>query len=257
MKVITIPHSFDNYAYLLICEKSREAAVVDPGEFYPVYSELKKHEIRLKTIYCTHHHGDHIGGLKELSDQFDGLTICGAEEDVGRIPGMNRPLTEQNEIYVGEIAGRVVSTPGHTRGSVCYSFKDHLFTGDTLFGGGCGRLFEGTPLEMYKSLNVKLKKLSIETKIWFGHEYTAQNLKFAKFVEPDNVEIDKRLAEITANPSEPTITTPSTMELEYATNPFLRCEDAGVLKSVAKRCDVDDPDPPSVFTVIRKMKDTF
>ncbi len=257
MKVITIPYSFDNYAYLIICEKSGEAAVVDPGEFYPVYRELKKNGIRLRAVYCTHHHGDHIGGLGELCDEFDGLTIYGSAEDVGRIPGMNSPLTEKNEVCIGETTGRVFATPGHTRGSVCYSFADHLFTGDTLFGGGCGRLFEGTSLEMYESLNGKLKKLPMETKVCFGHEYTAQNLKFASFVEPDNKAIEERLAGIVEKQSKPLITTPSSMQLECATNPFLRCEEEGVAQKAAEKYHVDHLDPPAVFSIIRKMKDNY
>jgi hydroxyacylglutathione hydrolase len=257
MKVIIIPNSFDNYAYLIICEKSGEAAVLDPGEFYPVYRELEKHEIRLRSVYCTHHHGDHIGGLGELRDKFDGLTICGSAEDAGRIPGMNRSLTEKSEVCVGEIAGQVLTTPGHTKGSICYSFNGHLFTGDTLFGGGCGRLFEGTPLQMYESLNVKIKKLPMETKIYFGHEYTAQNLKFARFVEPDNMEIETRLKEISSKQSSSQITTPSSMQLECATNPFLRCGEEGVIKKAVEKFQVDPLDLLAVFTAIRRMKDKY
>ena len=257
MKVIIIPYSFDNYGYLIICEKSGEAAVVDPGEFYPVYRELKKREIRLGAVYCTHHHGDHIGGLGELLEEFDGITIYGSADDTGRIPDMNSPLTEKSEISIGEITGRVFTTPGHTRGSVCYSFADHLFTGDTLFGGGCGRLFEGTALEMYESLNGKLKNLPMETKIWFGHEYTSQNLKFARFVESDNKEIEQRLADIGKNQSTQLITTPSSLRLECATNPFLRCGEEGVAKKAAEKFHVDPLDPLAVFTAIRKMKDNY
>jgi hydroxyacylglutathione hydrolase len=257
MKVIVIPHSFDNYAYLIICEKSGEAAVVDPGEFYPVNSELKKHEIRLGAVYCTHHHGDHIGGLAELRKEYDGIRVYGSAEDVGRIPGMNCLLTEESEICIGETAGRVITTPGHTRGSICYSFNEHLFTGDTLFGGGCGRLFEGSPKEMYESLNVKLKEFGMDTKIWFGHEYTTQNLKFAKFVEPDNSAVDKRLAEIEKIQRGLLISTPSSMQLECETNPFLRCGEEGVVKTVAERSSIDSLDPLVVFTAVRKMKDNF
>ena len=257
MKVITIPYSFDNYAYLIICEKTGDAAVVDPGEYYPVYRELKKHEIQLKAVFCTHHHGDHIGGLRELCDEFDGIAIYGSAEDSGRIPGMNFPLTEKSTVSIGEITGQVLATPGHTRGSICYSFKDHLFTGDTLFGGGCGRLFEGTALDMYESLNGKLRKLPKETKVYFGHEYTSQNLKFARFVEPGNIAIAQRLAEIDNKQGTPLMTTPSTMQLECATNPFLRCEEEGVAQKAAEQSHVDPLDPLAVFTVIRKMKDSF
>ncbi len=257
MKVIIIPYSFDNYAYLNICEKSGDAAVVDPGEFYPVYRELKKHEIQLKAVYCTHHHGDHIGGLGELVDEFDGLAVYGSVEDAGRIQDMNSLLTEKSEVSIGEITGQVFATPGHTRGSLCYLFNDYLFTGDTLFGGGCGRLFEGTALEMYESLNKKLKKLPMTTKVCFGHEYTAQNLKFARSVEPDNMAIEERLADITQKIGSPLIITPSSIQIECATNPFFRCGEGEVAKAAADKFHVDSSDPLSVFTAIRKLKDKF
>ncbi len=257
MKVITIPCSFDNYAYLIICEETGEAVVVDPSEFYPVYLELEKRKVRLAAVYCTHHHPDHIGGLEELRDEFDGLTICGSEKDAGRIPGMICLLTESSRFSAGMIRGRVISTPGHTEGSVCYIFNEHLFTGDTLFGGGCGRIFEGTPGEMYDSLNVKLKKLPMGTKIYFGHEYTLQNLKFAEFVEPDNMAIKERLEEIGRKQGISPVTSPSTLQLECATNPFLRCQEVGVSKMVAGKCGVDPFDVLSVFTALRGMKDNF
>jgi len=257
MKVITIPCSFDNYAYLIICEEAGEAVVVDPSEFYPVHLELEKQKARLAAVYCTHHHADHVGGLEELVEEFDGLTVCGSEKDAGRIPGMNCVLTERSRISIGKIAGRMLSTPGHTKGSVCYLFNDSLFTGDTLFGAGCGRIFEGTPEEMYSSLNVKIKMLSMETKIYFGHEYTAQNLKFSRFVEPENKAIQERLEEIKMKQDTSLITPPSTLQLECATNPFLRCKEEGVSKTVSDKCDIDRLDVLSVFTALRGMKDNF
>jgi hydroxyacylglutathione hydrolase len=257
MKVITIPCSFDNYAYLIICEETGEAAVVDPSEFYPVYLELEKQKARLAAVYCTHHHADHVGGLEELVEEFDGLTVCGSEKDAGRIPGMNCVLTERSRISIGKIAGRMLSTPGHTKGSVCYLFNDSLFTGDTLFGGGCGRIFEGTPEGMYNSLNIKLKKLPGETKVYFGHEYTFQNLTFAEFVEPDNMAIKERLEEVGRKQGISPVTSPSTLQLESATNPFLRCKEEGVSKTVSDKCGVDRLDVLSVFSALREMKDNF
>ncbi len=257
MKVITIPCSFDNYAYLIICEETGEAAVVDPSEFYPVYRELEKYKVPLTAVYCTHHHADHIGGLEELVDEFDGLTVCGFEEEAERIPGLNSLLTEKSRVSIGEIGGRVLFTPGHTSGSVCYIFNNHLFTGDTLFGAGCGRIFEGTPGEMHDSLNVKIKMLPLETKIYFGHEYTAQNLKFAQFIEPDNMAIKERLDAIAGKQGTALITPPTTLQLECATNPFLRCKEEGVSKTVAEKCGVDQLDVLSVFSALREMKDNF
>lgn len=257
MKIVSLPCSFDNYGYLIICEQTGDAAIVDPAEFYPIFCELERTNLHLRAVYCTHHHADHIGGLEDLLVEFPGLLIYGHESDRRRIRGMNSSLTEGSKIQVGKIEGQVLATPGHTSGSISYLFEDALFTGDTLFGGGCGRLFEGSPQQMYQSLNGKIRNLPLETRTYFGHEYTVQNLKFAQFIEPDNQFINERLELAIAAREKGELTTPSTLQLELQTNPFLRCEEEGVVKSVATKFTNESLDPLSVFTILRRLKDSF
>ncbi len=246
MKVIVVPCSFDNYAYILLCEKSGKAAVVDPAEAYPVMMEVEKAGGELAAILCTHHHTDHVGDIETLLAEMARLPVYCHYSDKHRILGANRLLSEGECFSVGDLQVEVLHTPGHTRGSIVYLIDGALFTGDTLFGAGCGKLFEGTVEDMYASLN-RLKKLPDETNIYFGHEYTWQNLKFAKSVEPGNNAISKRLQEM-ENMSGVGMTTPSTLWLEKATNPFLRCEHL-----VIPQCRSSF----EVFTHLRRLKDTF
>lgn len=257
MKIVTLPCSFDNYAYLIVCEQTGAAAVVDPAEFYPVLEALEDAGVVLNAIFCSHHHSDHIGGLEDLLGEFPDLKIYGFEGDKRRIPGMNSPLAAGSSVRVGNIEGQVLHTPGHTSGSLCYLFGDHLFTGDTLFGAGCGRLFEGTPIQMYEALNLTIKKLPAATRVYFGHEYTAHNLKFAHFIEPGNQAVSRRLEEVTAERASGQPSTPSTLATEFATNPFLRCEEPEIVRTVAEKFFSEDLDPLSVFTVLRRQKDGF
>lgn len=257
MKIVAIPCSFDNYSYLIICEETGEAAVVDPAEFYPLSLEIEKTGVRLQAIYCTHHHADHIGGLENLLEEYPGVAVYGHESDKRRIPGMNHSLTDGSKIYIGNIVGQVMHTPGHTVGSLCYLLEDALFTGDTLFGGGCGRLFEGSPKQMYDALNGRIKTLPGQTKVYFGHEYTLQNLKFAEFVEPGNEAVTRRLQQTTVQRDRGQLTTPSNLELECQTNPFLRCAKEGVVRTVAEKFIGEAGDPLAVFTALRRLKDSF
>lgn len=257
MKIVTLPCSFDNYAYLVICEETGEAAIVDPAEFYPLFCEIESSGVRLKSIYCTHHHADHIGGLEDLLGEFPGLNVYGHESDKRRIRGMNCLLTDGDTFQIGNIEGRVMHTPGHTSGSLCYLAQDCLFTGDTLFGAGCGRLFEGTPTQMYHGLNTRIKSLPPETRMYFGHEYTAHNLKFANFVEPGNQKVTRRLEQVTRQREKEEVTTPSTLAIECDTNPFLRCEEDGVVKMVGEKFVGENLDPISVFAALRRLKDSF
>lgn len=257
MKIVTLPCSFDNYGYLIICEETGEAAVVDPAEFYPLFCEIENSGAKLQAIFCTHHHADHIGGLEDLLGEFPGLKVYGHESDKQRIPGLNSPLKDGDSIQVGNIKGRVIHTPGHTVGSVCYHFGDSVFTGDTLFGAGCGRLFEGSPTQMYEALNTTIKPMPSQTHLYFGHEYTASNLKFAQFIEPENSLVSNRVAEVAVLREQGRFTTPSTVAAERATNPFLRCETEGVVKSIAEKFVGEPLDPLSVFTTLRRLKDSF
>lgn len=257
MKIVTLPCSFDNYGYLIVCEETGEAAIVDPAEYYPISCEIESSGVQLRAVYCTHHHADHIGGLEELLTEFPGLKVYGHESDKRRIAGLNTPLADGDKVSVGNIEGQVIHTPGHTAGSVCYQFGNNVFTGDTLFGAGCGRLFEGSPAQMYVALNKKIAAMAPGTNLYFGHEYTVHNLKFAQFVDPHNETLRQRVEEVAALRGQGRFTTPSTVAAERATNPFLRCEEQGVVKTIAEKCVAESLDPVSVFTTLRRLRDSF
>jgi hydroxyacylglutathione hydrolase len=257
MKIITLPCSFDNYAYLIVCEETGNAAVVDPAEFYPVFCEVEKRGITLRSVFCTHHHADHISGLEDLLGELPDLNVYGYKGDENRIPGMNCSVKDGDLVRFGKISGKVLHTPGHTTGSLCYIFDGSIFTGDTLFSAGCGRLFEGTAEEMYHALNVKIKEMVPETKVYFGHEYTAHNLKYANFVDPDNKNVLQRTRDVAGLREERKPTSPTTLKIERETNPFLRCDKQGIIKTVAEKFIGEQLDPLAVFTVLRRLRDSF
>lgn len=257
MKVEIVPCHFDNFSYLLVCEKTGEAAIVDPAEYFPVSKTIDEMEIELQTIYCTHHHADHIGGLDELCAEFPGIEVAGYGGDSKRIPQMTSPLRDGDSVQFGNVTGSVKHTPGHTSGGICFYFEDHLFTGDTLFGGGCGRLFEGSPEEMYNSLHGLIDHMDDGVKIYFGHEYTVSNLKFAQFIEPDSVAVKKRMCAAKELLADGGATTPSTVGLERATNPFLRSNIESVRMGLAEKLLLDKNDPVSVFAALRRLKDSY
>ena len=257
MKIKIIPCHFDNFAYLLICEESGKAAIVDPAEYYPISQVVKKMEVELVAIYCTHHHADHIGGLEEFCEKYPGIEVAGFKGDARRIPGLTHTLEDGDVVLFGNVKGSVKHTPGHTSGGICFLFGDHLFTGDTLFGAGCGRLFEGTPEQMYNSLHSLTDGLDEDVKVYFGHEYTISNLKFAEFIEPGNQYVTDRLNDATALLEKGGATTPSTIGLERQTNPFLRSNIEAVRKRLAEKLLIEETDPVSVFTAVRLLKDSY
>jgi hydroxyacylglutathione hydrolase len=220
MRVVTVPCLKDNFAYLLI-EQDR-AAVVDPGEAGPVEQALARAGVELAAIWLTHHHADHVGGVEALAAGRAGLEVIAHSHDRARAPRVTRFVEDGDQVALGGTCAAIIHNPGHTLGAISYFVAGCVFTGDTLFGAGCGRLFEGTPEQMYASLR-KLAALPPETQIYFGHEYTAANLRFAAVVEPDNPAIAARAASL-ATPS-----TPSTLRDELATNPFVRARDVAQL----------------------------
>ena len=192
MRIEIIPCLQDNYSYLIIDESNNSACVIDPSEAQPVISFLVNNNISLKYILNTHHHFDHIGGNKELKKKF-GSTILGFKDDSHRIPEIDI-LLEDNQIWSAEnFVAQIIHIPGHTSGHICFNFFNEklVFTGDTLFSLGCGKIFEGTHEEMFNSLN-KIKSLPLETKIYCGHEYTLNNSKFCIKHDPKNKNLKKK-----------------------------------------------------------------
>ena len=246
MRVVAVPCLKDNFAYLVI--DGTTAAVVDPGEAPPIEAAVAREGVVLAQVWCTHHHPDHVGGVPDLLKKDPRLAIVASEVDGKKIPGVTLVVGDGDDFKFGALTVKVIHNPGHTLGAISFHVEDAVFTGDTLFGGGCGRVFEGDAAMMYGSLS-KLAALPAATRVYFGHEYTASNLKFAAAVEPDNPDIAKRAAEM------PTPSTPSTIGIERATNPFLRAAAPDVVIAAMNRGVAGDP--VSVFGAIRSWKDQF
>jgi hydroxyacylglutathione hydrolase len=235
-----VPTLSDNYTYVIVCEDTREAAVIDAPESEPVIRRLDGMDARVTKILSTHHHPDHSAANPDLAKRFD-APVFGHVSDARRIPGFTDGLEEGDTIAVGRQKARILHIPAHTTGHIAYVFDEAgaVFCGDTLFAAGCGRLFEGTPEMMYTALCVKLAALPDTMRVYCGHEYTASNLKFAAHVEPDNAAVKAkidRVAKIRANPAQDwhdatpaEMTIPSTIGEERATNPFMRSGDAAEL----------------------------
>ena len=260
LRIVPVPQLMDNYAYLVVCERQGIAGVVDVAEADSVLEAARAEGVRIAAILSTHHHFDHVGGNDDLIAKLDDpdLEVFGYREDAERIPGITHPLSDGETFKLGDHTGRALFIPAHTRGHLAYLFEDAgaVFTGDTLFAGGCGRLFEGDAAQMKASLE-KLATLPDETAVYCGHEYTQGNLAFAATLEPGNAALAARRAEVDALRAEGRPTVPTTIALEKATNPFLRSGNAELQASVrAKAGDVGDDDV-AVFAATRSLKDEF
>lgn len=253
LKVDIVPCLSDNYAYLIEDVKSGVTAIVDPSEADPVIQKLNQLDKKLDYILNTHHHFDHTGGNKNLKIRYSSKVI-GPKADEGRIPDIDIALGEGMVWDFGSQKVQILDIPGHTRGHIAFYFFDNesIFTGDTLFSVGCGRLFEGTPKQMYSSLN-KLYKLPSNTKIYCGHEYTEKNIEFALTLEPENQALLDRQKEVLVMREKGLPSIPSTLENEKKTNPFLRTES----KVLRKNLGMDSSDSVEVFAKIRELKDSF
>ena len=232
LRIERIPTLSDNYTYLLVCEQSGEAAVVDAPELAPVVKRVEASGARVTKILSTHHHPDHAAANPELAKKY-GAPVFGHRSDADRLAGFTHGLDEGDTITVGRETARVLFIPAHTRGHIAYVFDaaKAVFCGDTLFAAGCGRLFEGTPEMMFRAMQ-KLGALPADTRVYCGHEYTAGNLRFAAHAEPDNSAVKaaiERVTRIRANaakdwhdamPAEMVV--PTTISEEHATNPFMR-----------------------------------
>lgn len=248
VEVVTLPAGFDNYMYAVISVNG--TVVIDATDPEPVFALLDSRRLSLHTILSTHHHGDHTGGNRELKKR-TGCTILGGDR---RIPGIDRCVKDGETVSTGPLSFRALLVPGHTSGCTAWYSEQtqSLFTGDTLFYAGCGRLFEGTPEQMYASL-VKISRMSPDTVLYCGHEYTLDNLSFARSVEPENSAITGRMRAVRMKIDKGEPSGPSTLAEETRTNPFLRTGSAEIRSSL----HMADAPGSSVFAELRGRKDRF
>ena len=236
MRIEIIPCLQDNFSYLII-DKNNNACVIDPSEAKPVIDVVERENINLKYILNTHHHYDHIGGNEKLKERCNSIVV-GYNGDAKRIPGIDL-LVENNQIWKGgNFEAKIIHIPGHTSGHIGFHFFNEklIFTGDTLFSLGCGKIFEGTCQEMFESLN-KIKCLPEDTKIYCGHEYTLQNSKFCIKHEPENVNLQNKISKINEKLKNNLPTIPTTLKDEIECNIFLRAKN---VESFSKLRDLKD-----------------
>jgi len=257
MRIHRIPVLSDNYIFLLVDAETGTAAVVDPAIAEPVLQLLQELKLELVAIFNTHHHGDHVGGNTQLLRHFPQAVVYGGAEDRGRIPGQQVFLQEGDRVSFANREAQVLFVPGHTKAHIAYYFPPsephepgELFCGDTLFAGGCGRLFEGTPAQMVDSLS-KIRALPDSTRVWCALEYTLGNLRFAVTVEEQNQVLQARLEQVKAMRQRLEATIPSVLGEEKATNPFLRWDQPGL------QARVKSQNPIQTFGRLRGMKDVF
>ena len=239
MKIQIIPCLQDNYSYLIIDKKNNTACVVDPSEADPVIEYLENNNIKLKFILNTHHHHDHVGGNEKLKERY-GASVVGYKGDKKRIPKIDILVNDQETWIYENFKAKVMHVPGHTLGHVCFYFykEQSVFTGDTLFSLGCGRIFEGTYAQMFSSL-MKLKELPQNTKIYCGHEYTKQNSRFCIANDKDNKKLKAKINDIEIKLKKGLSTIPSTIQDELDCNIFLRSNNV------------------ETFSKLRDLKDNF
>ena len=253
MLITPIPCLTDNYSYIIYDNNSKTTGVVDPSEAKPIISFLKKKNLKLNYILNTHHHFDHIGGNIELKNIYN-AKIVGFSGDKHRIPGIDISLVNNENWSFGNSTVKVFHIPGHTLGHICFFFKKEkiVFTGDTLFSLGCGKIFEGSHEQMLTSLN-KIKQLPKDTMIYCGHEYTYKNAEFCMKYDSDNIDLKKKFEKIKKLRSQNLPTIPSSLEDEIKSNIFLRC-DQNVLKI---KLNMKNQEDSKVFKKVRDLKDSF
>ncbi|HSI41234.1 MAG TPA: hydroxyacylglutathione hydrolase [Xanthobacteraceae bacterium] len=248
-----IPCLSDNYAVLLRDPVTEATAVVDAPEVAPILAALEHEGWDLTHILVTHHHTDHIAGVLALKERY-GATVIGPKAERDTIPGLDFAVVDGDPIAVGTLVGRVLETPGHTKGHVVFLFEEErlLFSGDTLFVLGCGRPFECEPPVLWESL-LRLRALPDDIVVYCGHEYTLSNARFAVSVDPDNAELAARLTLAEAARAAGRATVPTTIGIERTTNPFLRADEPALAQTVG----LAGAEPGAVFTELRALKNSF
>lgn len=259
LHIHTIPAFTDNYFWLIQPDDQiPDAYIVDPGSAQPVYEYLEQHQLRLKAVLLTHHHHDHVDGAVELSEQFD-IPIYGP--DSPRMPMVTHHLYEGNKLMLGAMEAQVLELPGHTLDHIAYLMKipednPRLFSGDTLFAAGCGRLFDGTAELLRRSL-LRIAELPDDTLIYGVHEYTLANIRFALSIEPENADLKARQETESQKRANGIPTVPTRLDIERRTNPFLRCHLNSVRRAVEHQCGRQLTTDLDVFTNLRRLKDNF
>jgi len=254
VQIIPIPAFNDNYLWLI--HNQRKAIVVDPGDAAPVINTLKKLNLDLQTILITHHHQDHIGGVELLLRTYPNAEVFAPKLE--HYPFKHTPVGEPQQVYLGDwvSSAKVIDVPGHTLGHIAYYIEHNaqqwLFCGDTLFGAGCGRLFEGTPAQMQASLQ-KLTALPASTQVYCTHEYTLHNINFALTLEPGNASLIKRQQDAKALITSGQPTLPSSLALELATNPFLRCH----MPEIQASLHTENTNLLQTFSAMRALRNSY
>ncbi|MDB4989502.1 MAG: gloB [Myxococcaceae bacterium] len=257
-EVHQIPAAEDNLIWLFVCVQTGAAAIVDGPDAENVLAYAALRGITITHVLNTHTHGDHVGLNRDLSRRglLTGLEVIGPRKVARDVPGITQPVDDGDTIQVGACTARVLRTEGHIDGHICFLFEDVLFSGDTLFAGGCGRVFSGDYPAMYSGLS-RLAALPGDTRICCAHEYTKDNLRFALSVEPGNTALELRYAEVRGIRSHGGSAVPSTLALELATNPMLRWSSAELIANVREQApSADLSSPLGVFTATRKLKDS-
>ena len=250
----------DNYIWLATTDDTgtgidgRDCVIIDPGDADATLAALEKHSLRPRTIFCTHKHGDHVGGVRELAQQFS-VPVYGPSNE--SIRDLTHPVNGGETIAIDGIGKfSVLATPGHTNGHISYVGGNALFCGDTLFSSGCGRLFDGTAAQLFESLS-RLAQLPGETRVYCAHEYTLSNLAFAQTVEPGNPDIAPYIKECQVNRKQQRPTLPSSISRELKINPFLRTDIDEVKASTERQAGRPLDSAVEIFTELRKWKDRF
>lgn len=255
MRVVAVPCLKDNYAYLVIDGRG-DCAIVDASEATPVREAVAREGVRPRAVWSTHHHWDHVGGNEELAREL-GVEVVGHASDRGRLPGLSRAVEDGDVVGVGDLRARCVHIPGHTLGAVAYYVEADgervVFTGDTLFCAGCGRLFEGTPAMMHASLS-RLLELPGDTRVYCGHEYTDSNLRFAAHVEASSADVARARERAQALRAQGQPAVGTTLDEERRVNPFLRVRSPEIRRTLGIAADADDV---TAFAAVRAAKDVF